>query len=58
MLIHNACGAPVEVLDDEFVEGAQTLSLLRFYCQICKTEVADDHDLVVVDSLGLLKETL
>lgn len=58
MLIHQKCGAPVEVIESEEFDpdAPQAGVLLRFGCSVCKEEILDWDDLYVEDSLTLLNE--
>jgi len=57
MLFHKTCKTPVEILGDEVMEDGVALTLLRFYCTVCQTEILDDSFLEVIDSVTTL-ETL
>ena len=46
---------PVEVLNDEVQDDDTTLTLLRFYCTVCKTEILDDSLLEVHDTITELE---
>ena len=55
MLFHKTCKMPVEVLNDEVQDHDTTLTLLRFYCTVCKTEILDDSLLEVHDTITELE---